>query len=198
MSQAPRGKALFGARPAHERAILKRSGRATTPEQLEGMNNERTARFKYLDLDSDIDLADSSSRDHDESDGPRKRAKVDTPQEQPKPKWSNPDPYTALPPPDCLGAPKRDIVQMIRKAKVETGPKAEEATAVKENADFISFSLDSMQELEQLSPRGQKRKQEGTEARLTDKLQDMWQPNSGNSTPWFDPDSSGTANVGLR
>lgn len=198
MGQAPRSKAPFGARPAHQRAILKSTGRATTPEQLEGMNNEGMTRFKCVDLDSGVDLSDFTSRDHDESDCSRKRAKVDISHEVAKPKWSNPDPYTALPPPDTLGAPKRDIVQMIRKAKVEIGPKPEETSAVKENADFISLSLEGVTESQQLSPRGQKRKEGETGAELNDKLQDMWLPNGENSTPWLDSNSSGTSNVGLR
>lgn len=88
------------------------------------------ARFK--------DVAESSE-DSSDDDAPRKRTKVETTDAPAPPKWSNPDPYTALPPPESLGAPKKDIVQVIRKAKNEQAAKVDK---VADNADFISFNLD--------------------------------------------------------
>jgi non-canonical poly(A) RNA polymerase PAPD5/7 len=58
--------------------------------------------------------------------------------DQDVPKWSNPDPYTALPPPDETQRKKKDVVQLIRKARVEAETKP---TISSEAADFISFDF---------------------------------------------------------
>jgi non-canonical poly(A) RNA polymerase PAPD5/7 len=122
----------------HSRDILQRAGREPTPEQLEGMNVDGHARFKDVDSGSEVD----SAEEDDEMDAPpAKRTKADPVSTQDVPKWSNPDPYTALPPPETLGAPKKDIVQVIRKAKVEAA-KSAAASAVRENVDFISLNFD--------------------------------------------------------
>ncbi|KAI1003057.1 hypothetical protein K3495_g5143 [Podosphaera aphanis] len=54
------------------------------------------------------------------------------------PRWSNPDPYTALPPPDESQRKKKDVVKLIRKARValEGENKPEASTD-----DFISFDF---------------------------------------------------------
>ncbi|QIW95201.1 hypothetical protein AMS68_000719 [Peltaster fructicola] len=119
-------------KPAHERDLLNRDRRSSTPEQLEGMNIDAQPRFKDID-----DMSDSSESD---SDGPQaKRAKLAASADRPK--WSNPDPYTALPPPDAISGPKRDIVQVIRKAKAEQLKDDAVNSAVKKNEDFISFDV---------------------------------------------------------
>ena len=56
------------------------------------------------------------------------------------PKWSNPDPYTALPPPDAAAKPRKDVVQLIRKARVES--KESKASIPAEAADFIACDFD--------------------------------------------------------
>lgn len=110
------------------------------------MNTDGQVRFNALV---------SSSEESDDANGPhssseeegeirRKRFKVDTGPPAPKPdmpKWSNPDPYSALPPVESVGAPKNDIVQVIRKAKNDVAPRPG-MTQAAENADFISFTLD--------------------------------------------------------
>lgn len=103
--------------------------REPTPEQFEGMDDGQ-ARFK--------DIIESSEESSDD-DAPRKRTKVEPTNAPAAPKWSNPDPYTALPPPETLGAPKKDIVQVIRRAKNEQATKVDK---VADNADFISFNFD--------------------------------------------------------
>jgi non-canonical poly(A) RNA polymerase PAPD5/7 len=145
-SSAPRGRGGFrgfGPKPAHDRAILNKlaGSRETTPEQFEGMD-EGQHRFK------DAAEVESSEGDSDD-DGPRKRTKVEASDASAAPKWSNPDPYTALPPPETLGAPKKDIVQVIRKAKNEAAPKTDK---VADNADFISFNFDDEGDAEMDSP----------------------------------------------
>lgn len=58
---------------------------------------------------------------------------------QAAPKWSNPDPYTALPPPDETQRKKKDVVQMIRKARVEAESKKDNGAS--EGVEFISFDF---------------------------------------------------------
>lgn len=137
----------FVKRPAHTRDILSGTRRETTPEQLQGMNADDQPRFKEVDDVSrhsesdDADLTHSPSGG-DDGGGPRKRVKLEATTASAAPRWSNPDPYTALPPPETLGAPKKDIVHVIRKAKLDAAAKANAGGAVKENADFISLNFD--------------------------------------------------------
>lgn len=99
------------------------------------------------------ELSDSSDAEMDVSDGedkegtPReptgKRARLGVRKsalEDSEPKWSNPDPYTALPPPDAAAKPRRDVVQLIRKARVESNDA--KASIPAEAADFISCDFD--------------------------------------------------------
>lgn len=57
------------------------------------------------------------------------------------PKWSNPEYYTALPPPDESQRKKKDVVKLIRKARVAIGKNTASANQVVANDDFISFDL---------------------------------------------------------
>jgi non-canonical poly(A) RNA polymerase PAPD5/7 len=117
--------------------------------QQEGQDQPR---FKFVQLD---ELTDSDEAEMDESaseiedsdlDRPRKKRAVE-PVVGPtveRPKWSNPDPYTALPPPDETQAKRPDFVKLIRKARV-SATVAEPLVggdAVTTNDDFISFGAD--------------------------------------------------------
>lgn len=107
------------------------------------MNKGRHDRFRDIPL-SDEDDAD----DIDAVKQPSKRLKTRESKatlESP-PKWSNPEYLTALPPPERTGPPKKDIVQIIRKAKVESTSKMDSGRAVAQNADFISFESDNDKE----------------------------------------------------
>ncbi|KAB2577179.1 PAP/25A-associated [Lasiodiplodia theobromae] len=133
--------------PPHERAIL-RSTREKTPEQLEGMGDGK-AKFISLsdisnsegemDLESDDDASDSERP-------PAKRAKPTTDDSaddgNARPRWSNPDPYTSLPPPDETHTKRRDFVKLIRKAKVAGEDQTASANPVAKNDDFISLNFD--------------------------------------------------------
>lgn len=55
------------------------------------------------------------------------------------PKWSNPDPYTVLPPVNDLTRKRKDVVKLIRKARIVTEKEAVEQSQVAANDDFISF-----------------------------------------------------------
>ncbi|KAK3691340.1 hypothetical protein LTR37_018701 [Vermiconidia calcicola] len=143
---AGRGRGKPFHRPApHERDILQSTYRESTPEQLEGMDGH--ARFNAIESSSDDDsIVDLTHDTDDEEDdgGPRKRMKTGAPAsaESAAPKWSNVEVYDALPPPDHLGPPKKDIVKAIRKAKVDAAAQSNTSNAVKDNADFISFNFD--------------------------------------------------------
>lgn len=107
--------------------------REATPERLSGME-EGHVRFK-----SAADLEGRSESEEEADGAPHKRAKTGTALNDSAPKWSNPDVYTALPCPETLGAPKKDIVKEIRKAKLEAASTRNSSSAVAQNDDFISF-----------------------------------------------------------
>lgn len=132
----------------HERAIL-RSSREKTPEQLEGMAEGKVKFISLSDVsDSEAEMELESS-DEDASDDaehpPAKKAKSandGADDGDARPKWSNPDPYTALPPPDETHGKKRDFVRLIRKAKVSAEQDAASSNAIAKNEDFISLNFD--------------------------------------------------------
>lgn len=57
------------------------------------------------------------------------------------PKWSNPDPYTSLPPAD-ESRKKKDVVKIIRKARIAVEKGAGVANQAGVNEDFISFGFE--------------------------------------------------------
>lgn len=152
--QATRGGFRGGSRQrgASDRVIL-RSKRATTPERLNGMQ-EGQASFKALedlsDSEAEMDLAsDAENKSSAEPDGDTdgqpaaKRSRNDHEMMADSvPKWSNPDPYTSLPPPDESQAKKKDVVRLIRKAKVSVEHDQHASNLAADNADFISFNFD--------------------------------------------------------
>ena len=58
------------------------------------------------------------------------------------PKWSNPDPYSVLPPVDEIHRKRKDPVAFIRKGFKPADEKATEQSQVAANDDFISFDDD--------------------------------------------------------
>lgn len=59
-----------------------------------------------------------------------------------KPKWSNPDPYTVLPPTDEPQRKKKDVVKLLRKARKAVSRSDKPVNAVAANDDFISLDFD--------------------------------------------------------
>ncbi|OTB09650.1 hypothetical protein M426DRAFT_6913 [Hypoxylon sp. CI-4A] len=110
------------------------------------MLGDTTGRTTYRDIDelSDSDEAEmdiSDNSDDDVAEPAAKRARTsNTKPEQEIPRWSNPDPYTALPPSDDATRKKKDMVHLIRKARVEA--EAKKPMAQTEGLDFISCDLD--------------------------------------------------------
>ncbi|KAG0649659.1 Topoisomerase 1-related TRF4 [Hyphodiscus hymeniophilus] len=133
----------YGPRMASEREFLQ-GNREPTPEQMPGMDvDENGVRFKPMD-----DMSDSEEAEMDMSEGenavaeqPTKKARTTSKAADGDsvPRWSNPDPYTALPPPDESQRKKKDVVKLIRKARVEAT--AAIAAKVDPADDFISFDL---------------------------------------------------------
>lgn len=141
-----------GPRLASEREFLK-TNRAPTPELMPGMDEDVVAGAKYMAVD---DMSDSDevemdmSDDGDEDQQPKKKqvrndgkaADGDS-----VPRWSNPDPYTALPPPDETRTKKKDVVKLIRKARVTSSSEHTSKPAAAD--DFISFDFSDDEEQEQ-------------------------------------------------
>lgn len=154
---APRGRGNFRGRggisyKASDRPFLK-TNRDATPELMEGMDNDDNGvvRFRPVNLsDSDeaeMDLSEDEkptpANDEESEQPPKKQARTLSAKAtdgDSVPRWSNPDPYTALPPPDESQRKKTDIVKLIRKSKVV--PTADGAPKVDTPADdFIPFDF---------------------------------------------------------
>ena len=58
------------------------------------------------------------------------------------PRWSNPDPYTSLPPIDDQQRKKKDVVKIIRKARIVAEKQSAPQNQVAANDDFISFGFE--------------------------------------------------------
>ncbi|KAI1750313.1 hypothetical protein F4782DRAFT_253681 [Xylaria castorea] len=116
-------------------------------DQPELMLGDTAVRATYRDVDElsdsdevDMDISDNGDSDSNAVDRPAKRTRTNLSAAalaQDVPKWSNPDPYTALPPPETTR--KKDVVQLIRKARVEA--EAQKPAVSTEAADFISFDF---------------------------------------------------------
>ncbi|TWU76014.1 hypothetical protein ED733_007154 [Metarhizium rileyi] len=127
--------------PPHpsERALISGATFNLPEERVD--DGEGGAKFRDLDDLSDDDELEMDISSASDSEGPtRKRARTDVASEDANavPKWSNPDPYTALPCPDELTRKKRDVVKLIRKARVESAAKSD---APAEAEDFLSFDV---------------------------------------------------------
>jgi non-canonical poly(A) RNA polymerase PAPD5/7 len=122
-------------------------------------------KFRNLDEITDSDEDDMSQSDNDVEDSrPSKRAKVtdaESSDAAAPPKWSNPDPYTALPPPAETSGKRIDVLKLIRKAKIDQEKK--EGGSLDDNDDFISFGdFDGVEqqddEILQSAPNGPRRR----------------------------------------
>ncbi|KAH6617688.1 hypothetical protein B0J18DRAFT_258448 [Chaetomium sp. MPI-SDFR-AT-0129] len=128
-----------------ERDLLKIDHESGT--EVAFYNTAGGVTYRPLNELSDSDEAEMDiSGDEAGSDGEPsiKRARVGmerSESDNKAPKWSNPDPYTALPPESSTQGKKRDVVRMIRKSRVqETETRA---SLPSETADFISFDTES-------------------------------------------------------
>lgn len=108
-----------------------------------------------LSDDDEVDMDISDNEDKGDSSTPQepstKRARLNTTNPSAAdgdsvPKWSNPDPYTALPPPDAADRQRKDVVQLIRKARIQTKESRHSLPA--ETEDFIPCFDSSDEEAE--------------------------------------------------
>ncbi|TQV97898.1 hypothetical protein V2A60_006388 [Cordyceps javanica] len=126
--------------PPSERALISGATLNLPEERLDGVDGPN--KFRDLDeLSDDDELAmDISSHSGDDSgqEPSTKRQRTDAAEEShaEAPKWSNPDPYTALPCPDDTTKKKRDVVKLIRKARME---EKEKLGSPSQAEDFLSF-----------------------------------------------------------
>ncbi|KAF1953657.1 hypothetical protein CC80DRAFT_507138 [Byssothecium circinans] len=138
----------FRRQAPHERALLQsRDDRVDESFVKLGSN-----KFNLDNLDHQSDQSSSmdlGTDDSDSDDGAAGgRAKVARTQSNGQadgnsvPKWSNPDPYTALPPPQI--GKRVDVVGLIRKAKNDITEKTNGTNAVAANHDFISFDQEDV------------------------------------------------------
>jgi non-canonical poly(A) RNA polymerase PAPD5/7 len=131
---------------ASERDFLK-TNRAKTPELMPGMeeDQEHNAKYKAVEdmSDSEEEEMDLSNSDDEDTNQPRKKQARTTTKAadgDTVPRWSNPDPYTVLPPIDASERKKKDVVKLIRKARVTNS--AENAAKTDAAADdFISLDF---------------------------------------------------------
>ncbi|KAL6718534.1 hypothetical protein ACLMJK_004626 [Lecanora helva] len=158
-----------------DRPLLHHLDESNTTEQMPGMRGGR----KFLaaeDLsDSEEESMDDSASEVDQdatdvADPPTQRPDNDSandPLEPPskrralnsdhknsqdtvnEPKWSNPDPYTVLPPNDDGSRKRKDVVKLIRKARMAAEETATEQNQVTANDDFISFGMENAEESEE-------------------------------------------------
>ena len=150
-----------GARVAPSDRPLLTFQRGNTPEQLSGMNDDN-AEQRFLDIDDMSDSAEESMQESDPEDYepellgsdvgadaddgeslPARKKKRLSPAEgaMSVPKWSNPETYTALPPPDETARKKKDMVKLIRKARIIVEKDNKEPSQAATNDDFISFDF---------------------------------------------------------
>ena len=134
-------------RKASDREFLK-TNRAPTPELMQGMDDDQgnAIKFKPIEDVSDSDEAEMElSEDENAGDAQqptKKQAKTEitAADGDSVPQWCNPDPYTALPPQDETQRKKKDVVKLIRKARVTSSSEnAAKTEAVQD--DFISFDF---------------------------------------------------------
>lgn len=135
------------------------------------MTEDRNGQGKFIlaedvsdsdEQDMDVDsppgspnvAATESAQDpqDDANEPPRKKriAEQDVPSaidEAAKPKWSNPDPYTVLPPPDESRRKKKDVVKLIRKARKAAiqAPTGDSTVATGENFIALTFEDDDVE-----------------------------------------------------
>lgn len=164
-----------------ERPLLRvRQGDAT--EEMFGMVGDMTGALRFLPAndmsDSEEEQMEESESDKDESGGvslnkssvdildsatgdsieppAKKRAlglsKSGLESEASIPRWSNPDPYTSLPPIDDVQRKKKDVVKIIRKARIVAEKQVDPQSQVAANDDFISFGFEDEPSADDDSP----------------------------------------------
>lgn len=95
--------------------------------------NPANAKFQSLEDMTDSDDEGMDVSDADDGDPIAQK-------QEPLPKWTSAEIYTALPPP-AEAKKKRDVVKLIRKARRENQASDDPQTGLETNDDFISFGV---------------------------------------------------------
>lgn len=135
------GRGGYRKQGAHERALLTVQDKGS-PERTLGVA-DGSNKFMNVDEMSENEEEEETNNDAEEGSHKVARTAAGRADGDSVPKWSNPEIYSALPPPEELRPGKKiDFVQLIRKAKNEAAEKADGNNAVAANDDFISFGDD--------------------------------------------------------
>ncbi|KAL5340552.1 hypothetical protein BJX70DRAFT_111876 [Aspergillus crustosus] len=172
-------------RPGTSERPLLRTRRESTPELLvatepgEVKPSMRFARLENLSDSEEAEMDVSTDEEAEAEARPNKKRALESTNEpttdividsKPAPKWSNPDPYTALPPPDESQNKKIDVVKLIRKARLQASAQPAKRDAVVSNDDFISLAglVDEAESSNapENAPRGPKRHLQGGDPAL--------------------------------
>ena len=169
-----------------DRPLLQQQGGENDKEQMLGVDPD-TQKFVPIEDISESDEdghdesysnlgdnADGNSKEKDSSHEPQAKRReltsngiVDGDR---VPKWSNPDPYSVLPPVDETHRKRKDPVAFIRKGFKPTDEKATGQSQVAANDDFISFD-DDMSVSTASSPRLQSRPRASPEHIVIDNVE---------------------------
>ncbi|KUI52914.1 Poly(A) RNA polymerase protein 2 [Cytospora mali] len=149
----PQGVSIKTAqRDPSDRAILHTTDNNKPTEDF-AADTGNGVTYRSIDQLSDSDEAEMDMSDSDDEPGQptTKRArtianKIDDGDDAPK--WSNPDPYTALPPVDDTDKKRKDVVQLIRKARMQPAGGSRTALPV-DDEDFIRCDTPSEEEGEE-------------------------------------------------
>ncbi|EXJ69011.1 uncharacterized protein A1O5_07946 [Cladophialophora psammophila CBS 110553] len=128
---------------AANRPLLNLRHDDSTDSSLTDPNSTSKSKFRNVDELTDSEEEEMAQSEDEELDRPAtKRARLngtDPTVATTVPKWSNPDPYTALPPPAEATAKRIDVVKLIRKARIDG---ARNLDKVGTAHDFISLEGD--------------------------------------------------------
>ena len=133
-SRPPRGGEFTfrqGLRPRNSYRPLLTEMRASSPELLFRAEGTKE-KFRQVN-DVSEEEKDVSRFDDDEEQRPSKRLRSG-------PSWSNPDPYTALPPVTETQKKKQDVVRLIRRSRVTPPPQSTNLAGAN-GEDFISLDM---------------------------------------------------------
>lgn len=165
LNRSRRGQDFHRGRGNHSHYVapsdrpLLRQRNDTGSEELLGMTEEQAGIRRFMPAE-DVSDSDEESMDQSGSDADKAKQDGDGSLEPPKkrrnvglgkrhstdggdlPKWSNPDPYTVLPPVEEEARKRKDVVKLIRKSDLHTAVKASQHNQVAANDDFISFGFE--------------------------------------------------------
>lgn len=132
----PRSNFSFRSRISQRELLTHVPSSVETPVLSENHTSNRFRDFENL-TDSEEEEMSEDDVVEDNSRVKRRKIAADETDEAPVVKWSNPDPYTALPPAPDSTHKRVDVVKLIRKARMDEG--GLQSTDANQ-ADFISFA----------------------------------------------------------